>query len=66
MPENRVFSPGVKLAAVQRMVAGEKVKALAEELEVSRQLLYKWWTQYERGGPAALRLRGGPGRRRRR
>ena len=60
MPENRVFSPGFKLAAVQRMVVGEKVKALAEELEVSRQLLYKWWSQYEHGGPAALRLPGRP------
>ena len=60
MPENRVFSPGFKLAAVQRLVAGEKVKALAEELEVSRQLLYRWWSQYERGGAAALRLPGRP------
>jgi transposase-like protein len=56
----RVFSPEVKLAAVQRLVAGEKVKALAEERGVSRQLLYKWWNQYERGGPAALRLPGRP------
>jgi transposase len=56
----RVFSPEVNLAAVQRLVAGEKVKALAEERGVSRQLLYKWWNQYERGGPAALRLPGRP------
>jgi transposase len=56
----RVFSPEFKLAAVQRLVAGEKVKALAEELGVSRQLLYKWWNHYERGGPAALRLPGRP------
>jgi transposase len=63
MPGNqaRVFSPEFKLAAVQqRLVAGEKVKALAEELGVSRQLLYKWWNHYERGGPAALRLPGRP------
>ena len=56
MPENRVCNPEFKLAAVQRLVAGEKVKALAEEFGLSRQLLYKWWTQYERAGPAALRL----------
>lgn len=62
MPGNRarVFNPEFKLAAVQRIVAGEKVQAMAAELGLSRQVLYKWWNHYERGGPAAWRTTGRP------
>ena len=56
----RIFSREFKVAAVQRILAGEKVQALAGELGVSRQLLYKWWNHYERGGPEALRRTGRP------
>ncbi len=60
--QGRVFSREFKVAAVQRVLAGEKVQALAQELGLSRQLLYKWWNHYERGGPEALRLTGRPRR----
>ena len=58
--QGHVFSREFKVAAVQRILAGEKVQALADELGVSRQLLYKWWNHYERGGPEALRQTGRP------
>jgi transposase len=58
--QGRVFSREFKVAAVQRILAGDKVQALAAELGLSRQLLYKWWNRYERGGPEAFRLAGRP------
>jgi transposase len=60
--QGRVFSRELKVMAVQRIQAGEKVQALAAELGVSRALLYKWWNHYERGGPEALRFTGRPRR----
>jgi transposase len=56
----RVFSREVKEAAVQRMIAGEKVRAVATELQVWPKLLYDWWNLYEQGGPEALRAPGRP------
>jgi transposase-like protein len=50
----RVFSREFKEAAVHRIVAGEKVRALAAELQVAPKLLYHWWNRYEQGGPEAL------------
>jgi transposase-like protein len=38
----RVFSSELKKAAVERVKGGEKVAALASELGVHRQLIYKW------------------------
>jgi transposase-like protein len=55
----RVLSREFKEAAVKRMKAGEKVQAVATELQLWPKLLYDWWHLYERGGPEALR---GPGR----
>jgi transposase len=55
----RRFSRETKLAAVQRMLAGENVQALSRELNVLRKDLYKWRASFLSGGPAALR---GPGR----
>src|SRR5262249_20998362 len=56
----RIFSREFKEAAVQRMIAGEKVCAVATDLEVWPKLLYDWWNLYERGGPEALRAPGRP------
>jgi transposase len=56
----RVFSREFKEAAVQRMIAGENVRAVATELQVWPKLLYDWWNLYERGGPEALRAPGRP------
>jgi transposase len=56
----RVFSREFKEAAVRRILAGEKVSALAAEFQVCRKVLYDWWNLYERGGPEALRAPGRP------
>jgi transposase-like protein len=59
-PEVRSFSREFKLAAVQRMEAGENVSALSRELEVKRTILYRWRDAYRLGGVGALRLKGRP------
>ena len=56
----RVFSCEFKEAAVRRMLAGEKVQALAAELQLWPKLLYAWRNSYERGGPEALLPPGRP------
>ena len=57
---HRVFSRAFKLGIVNRMLAGEKVRALARELQVSSTKdLYIWRDRFLSGGPEALR---GPGR----
>lgn len=47
-----------KIAAVDRMIAGENVSELARELGVHRGLLYRWRDAYRSGGPAAMRKPG--------
>ena len=59
-PEVRSFSREFKLAAVQRMEAGENVSALSRELDVKRTILYRWRDAYRLGGVEALRLKGRP------
>jgi transposase len=58
MSQRRRFSREVKLAAVERMLAGENVAALSRELGVVHKMLYDWRAKYLSGGAAALR---GPG-----
>ena len=58
----RVFSREFKETAVRRILAGEKVKALAAELHVWPKLLYHWWDRYEWGGAEALVPPGRPPR----
>ena len=43
---SRVFSRAFKLAAVRRMMAGENVSALSQELQVLRKDLYYWRTRF--------------------
>ena len=50
----RVYSPEFKVAAVERIVAGERVQAVANELTIKRQLLYIWWSIYDREGAAGI------------
>lgn len=59
----RRFSRETKLAAVRRMLAGESVTALSNELNILRKDLYKWRASFLSGGLEALR---GPGRPRQR
>jgi transposase len=49
-----------KVAALERMAAGESVGALSRELGVRRKLLYQWRDTVRRGGVAALRGVGRP------
>lgn len=59
MPKTHVVRDhDFKVAAVERMIACDNVKALAKELGVGRYLLYRWLAAYRSGGPEALR---GPG-----
>ena len=62
MPKStgRRYGREVKLAAVKRMLAGENVPQLAEEIGTTRKSLYAWRASYLRGGAQALRGRGQP------
>jgi len=55
---DRRFTREFKLAALERMTAGENVCALARELGVLRKSLYEWRDRYRLGGAVALRERG--------
>ena len=56
----RIFSREFKEAAVRRILAGEKIGVVADELGLRSQLLYRWRELYEWGGPDALVPRGRP------
>jgi transposase-like protein len=56
----RIFSREFKLAAVRRIVAGERVRALSQELKVLRKDLYAWCALFRAGGVQALRPLGRP------
>src|SRR5919197_404229 len=55
----RIYSQEFKLAAVRRVLAGEKIRAVARELRLGH-LLYTWVDYYEQGGADALVPRGRP------
>ena len=59
MSQRRRYSREAKVAAVERMLAGEKVIALSKELGVACKMLYEWRAMYLSGGASALR---GPGK----
>ena len=56
----RLFSREFKLAAVRRLVAGERVSVLARELGVRPGILHHWLARFREGGAAALRPEGRP------
>jgi len=56
----RSFSREYKLEVVKRMESGENISALARELKIKREVLYRWRDAHRLGGPSALRLRGRP------
>ena len=45
---------------MRRILAGEKIRRIAEELRLRPQLLYTWLDYYEQGGADALVPRGRP------
>ena len=55
----RIYTQEFKLAAVRRVLAGEKIRAVARELGLGN-LLYTWLDHYEQGGADALVPRGRP------
>lgn len=55
----REFSREFKVAAVQRMKAGESAARLAQELQLRRKLLYEWKQRMEEGGEEHLSRRPG-------
>ncbi len=56
----RKFDREFKLEAVRRLLAGETVRALSEELKVLRKDLYSWRKLFRAGGVEALRPLGRP------
>ena len=56
----RRFERVFKIAALERMAAGENVSALSRELGVRRKLLYRWREVVRQGGIEALRGVGRP------
>jgi transposase-like protein len=58
----RKFSREFKLEAVRRLLAGETVRALSDELTVLRKDLYAWRKLFRAGGVEALRPLGRPGK----
>jgi transposase len=56
----RKFDRDFKLEAVRRLLAGETVRALSEELKVLRKDLYSWRKLFRAGGAEALRPLGRP------
>ena len=55
MGKRRVFSRAFKLLAVERVLAGERIAALARELQVPSGRLHSWCHHYRHGGADALR-----------
>ena len=56
----RIFSREFKLEAVRRMLAGERVRSVSQELRVLRKDLYAWRDLFRAGGAEALRPLGRP------
>jgi transposase len=56
----RIFSREFKLEAVRRILAGERVRSVSQELKVLRKDLYAWRDLFRAGGAEALRPLGRP------
>ena len=54
MATNRVFTPEFRLSVVERVRKGETVRALSQELNIRRTLLYRWCDSYRREGIAGI------------
>ena len=55
----RVFSVEFKQQVAQRILNGESVSALHEELQIKRSVLYRWRDGYRKEGLAGLQRRIG-------
>jgi len=59
-PTVRVFTSKFKQTAVKRIEAGERLRAVAEELGVRRKLLYDWRAAWRAEGLAGFNKKRGP------
>lgn len=55
----RVFSVEFKQKVAQRILNGERVSALHQELQIKRSVLYRWRDAYQKEGAAGLQRRIG-------
>lgn len=55
MPKYRVFSREFKEGVAQRILNGESVSAIHNELQIKRSVLYRWRDAYRQEGAAGLR-----------
>jgi len=53
------YGTELKLSAVRRVLAGESVRAVAQDLGIRRKRLYVWKDRYAELGEAGLHRRGG-------
>jgi transposase len=61
MAAARVFSVEFRVAVAERILNGESVSALSNELKIKRSVLYRWRDWYHEHGVAGLsRRRGRP------
>jgi transposase len=56
----RAFSTDFKVRIVQRIEAGERLSAVADEVGIRRKLLYEWRAAYRALGAAGLNRKRGP------
>jgi transposase len=59
-PTVRVFTSKFKQAAVKRIEAGERLRAVAEALGIRRKLLYDWRAAWRAEGLAGFNKKRGP------
>jgi transposase len=60
--KGRRSTPEEKLAAVRMLEAGRNADEIAEILDVSRGIVYRWKQVYDRHGASALEIKKAPGR----
>jgi transposase len=52
--KNRVFTSEFKEGVVERILNGESVSALRQEVQIKRSVLYRWRDAYRKDGAAGL------------
>lgn len=59
--KNREFSSEFRIAVAKRIVGGESVGKIQNELDIKRSVLYRWRDAYRKQGAAGLQqMRGRP------
>jgi len=52
--KNRVFTSEFKQGVARRILNGESVSALHQEIQIKRSVLYRWRDAYRKDGAAGL------------